>query len=146
MRVLTSVVVALTLAACGGKKAPETPEPAEAPKAEITAEIPEGPDAKKFTRALADSGLQDLAPSGSSDFSMSLQFALDGTYTGEGVAELGGETLECTETGTWSIDSMDGEQASMNWTITKTNCPNRTNGDTQRVAVQLGNPPKVSFR
>lgn len=145
MRAFATVLLSLSLFACA-KKAPETPEPEAAPKAEITAQIPDGPDAKKFARSLVETSLEDIAPSGSSDFSMTMNFAMDGSYTAEGMAELGGETLECTETGTWAIDSMDGEKANMDWSITKTNCPNRDNGNTQRVALQLGNPPKVSFR
>lgn len=146
MRTVLPLLVLPTLVACGNKKEAAPAAAAEAAPA-LTVEMPEDPGAKKFAKQLIDTKVENLNPTGSSDFKMAMSFQPDGTWTGTGFAELGGETLDCDEVGTWKIDTMDGESALMDWTITKTNCPNRENGASQRVQFQFaGTTYKVSFR
>ncbi len=146
MRTITVLSALLLISACG-KKTTSEPVAAAPAKAEFTAEMPNSPEAKKFARQLTGAPLEDISPTGSSNFNMSFTFDGDGSFTATGVAELGGETLECNETGTWRIDTMDSTKANMDWNITKTNCPNRDNGSSQRVLLEFtGDTHKISFR
>ncbi len=142
------VVLALVAAAGCKKKQPEpAAEPSAPKKAQITAEIPEGAEARAFAEKLVANGLQDINPTGSSDFSMTLEFRPDGHYAGKGHAELGGETLDCEETGTWRIEEMVDGKARVEWTIVRTNCPNRDGGSSDRALVGFaGKEASVSFR
>ena len=149
---MRSTVLALSLVAlCAcGKKSPST-EPAAAAAAKsgpaITAEMPDDASARQFAKQLVAQELTGLNPTGSSDFSLSITFAGDGTWVSAGHAELGGETLDCQESGTWRIDEMEGDKAVMDWTIAQTTCPNRSSGETQRVSVAfVGDTPKIAFR
>lgn len=146
MRVALAALV-LSTSAC--KKA--SPEPAAAPeaepKAEMAVEMPREPAAMKLAERLVADGLSGVNPSGSSDFSMAFTFQPNGHWAGKGHAELGGESLDCEETGTWKIDTMEGEQGIVQWSIVRTNCPNRTAGDMQRALVGFqGKEATISFR
>ncbi|NCG20793.1 MAG: hypothetical protein GWP91_17430 [Rhodobacterales bacterium] len=146
MRTITVLTVLLLIASCGKKTATETAAVAP-PRSAFTAEMPDSPEAKKFAKQLTGSPLRGVSPTGSSNFNLHLTFAADGSFTSTGQAELGGETLECEEVGTWRIDSMDGIKANMDWTLAKTNCPNRENGSTQRVLLEFtADDFKISFR
>ena len=143
MRTITILSALLLISACGKKT---TSEPVAA-KAAFTAEMPDSPEAKKFARQLTGNPLVDVSPTGSSNFNLTVTFGTDGSFTSTGQAELGGETLECEEVGTWRIDSMDSTKANMDWTLSKTNCPNRENGSTQRVLLEFtADDFKISFR
>jgi predicted small lipoprotein YifL len=141
----TALLALLTLMACG-KKAPTEPA-AAAPEPAMNVEMPSSADAKNFAKQFTAEAISHLNPTGSSDLAMEISFAGDGTWTSTGLAKLGPETLDCDENGTWKIEEMDGAAAIMEWAIIKTDCPNRENGQTQRVQFEFsGATYKVSFR
>ena len=143
MRTCACLAALLLVSAC--KKKEETPAAAKGPQ--ITASIPDSPEARQFAKKLISAEVSGLNPTGSSDLSMTIHFKGDGSWTSVGHAELGGETLDCDEVGSWEIDQMEGAKAVMNWTITKTTCPNRENNQAQRVQMEFTDTTyKVSFR
>jgi hypothetical protein len=136
---------AILLAGCPDKKAPEAAAAERADNA-ITIDIPA--DAKAFANKLLKTTVDRFNPTGSSEFTYTeMTFAGDGTWTAKGNLRLGGETIDCVEDGTWRIDSMNGDDAVMDWTLTKTNCPSRDSGTEQRVSMSIdGDNVKISFR
>ncbi len=146
MRLSLLVAAALLFTACKKKEAAPAAAP-EAPKAELSVQMPHEASAKKLAEKLIANGLENVNPTGSSDFSMKYTFKGDGNWSGEGHAELGGETLDCVETGTWRIDEMLEEKGRVEWTIVRTNCPNREAGAAQRALVGFeGKEATISFR
>jgi len=143
---LSVLTAALLLAACGEKKAPDAAAAAGPSKAAISIDIPA--DAKGFAAKLLKTTVSDFNPTGSSEFTYNaMTFAGDGTWTAKGNLRLGGESIDCVEDGTWRIDTMNGDDALMDWKLTKTNCPSRDAGVEQRVNMAIdGADVKISFR
>lgn len=144
--VLLLTAAALTVTACK-KKEPEVAAPEPAPKAEMSVKMPREAAAKKLAEKIVANGLERVMVTGTSDFTMDFTMKGDGKWSGVGLAKLGGETLECQETGDWEIAEMNGEKGVIEWTIVRTNCPNRTSGDSQRALVGFeGKEATISFR
>lgn len=146
---LVLALTALSFTGCKKKDAePAAAEAEPAPKAAaMTVEHPDTPEGKKFAEKLIANGLSNINPTGSSNFSMSFVFKGNGQWTATGLAELGGETLECEEAGKWKVEDMVEEKGRLEWTIERSNCPNRSAGDSQRALVAFdGKDATVSFR
>ena len=147
MRLFLLVTAALLFTACKKKEAAPAAAPAAAPKTELAVQMPHEASAKKLAEKLIANGLENVNPTGSSDFSMKYTFKPDGHWSGDGHAELGGETLDCDETGTWRIEEMVEEKGRVEWTIVRTNCPNREAGAVQRALIGFeGKEASISFR
>lgn len=147
MRILLTAVALLSIAAC--KKKPQEPAaaPEPEPKVELSVEMPREAAAMKLAERLVADGLTGVNPTGSSEFSMNFTFHPTGNWSGKGHAELGGESLDCEEAGTWKIDTMEGDKGIVQWAIVRTNCPNRNGGDVQRALVGFeGKEHTISFR
>jgi len=140
------VVAGLLCTACGGKKAPVAAGEGAPTSGALTIDVPA--DAKGFASKLMKTTVSGFNPTGSSEFTYTnMTFADDGTWTAQGDLSLGGESIACVEDGTWMIDTMSGDNAVMNWTVTKTTCPSRDSGTEQRVNVAIdGSDVKISFR
>ncbi len=148
MRTSLTLLFAVTaLTACGEKKAPASAGSTPT-KASFTADIPEGSAAKAFAGKLLKTTVSDFNPTGSSEFVYTaMNFVGDGTWNAAGNLSLGGESVDCSEAGTWRIDAMDGDNAVMDWKTEKTNCPSRDAGIEQRVSMSIsGEDYKISFR
>lgn len=131
MRVL---IVALAVAGC--QKTP--PEAAPSKGVEITAEMPDTPEARAFAARLIETELTGLNPTGASEFQFEkMTFSPEGTYEADARLEVGGEAADCEEVGTWRIDEMADAGAIMEWTVTKTTCANRSAGEQTRVELAL---------
>ncbi len=154
MRVVTLSAVLLTLlVACGGKKEPVAAAAAtEAAPVEsaITAQMPDSADAKAFAKALVKTGIRDLSVStnGARFVYQTMTFGSDGRWTAKGAVTAGDETMDCTESGGWTIeDATSATVATMVWALDKTNCAARDAGTTQRVQVTLADgSANVAFR
>ena len=143
------VFLSLTLLTIGcGPKTPATPAPAEE-AVKIDVSMPDSPDASAFATQIIEQGISDWSPTGSRDFKWtSADFHADGSLKVQAKIDVGGETMECPETGTWSIDSVDSASSGiLEWTIVKTSCATREDGAQQRVQLTYtGSEAKISFR
>jgi hypothetical protein len=147
MRSILLLAVGFLFTACGGNKtAPVAAGDGAQENSDLSVEIPA--DAKGFVNKLLKVTVTRFNPTGSSEFSYNaMTFSGDGTWTAQGELSLGGETIDCVEDGSWTIDAMDGDNAVMEWVVTKTNCPSRDAGVEQRVNMAInGEDVKVSFR
>ena len=147
MRLLMSAIVVTALAGCGSKKAPAAA--AEPAKPQITASMPDSAEAKGLAEKLVENGISDWSPTGSRDFKWTgATFHPDGALKVQAKIVAGGETIECPETGTWSIAEADSKTSGIvEWTIVKTSCATRDNGTSQRVQLTYsGSETKISFR
>lgn len=155
MRIVYWFGVATLLVACGKKQAPEPAgdQPAAAPAGELTAEMPDTPEAKAFAKRLVETTVTDWDPlGGASGVELrykTLTFQPDGSWTAEAALTADFESFECKEVGTWSIDEAESDSAAtMNWEVRKTTCPTREAGDALRVkmGIQKGGEYKIAFR
>ncbi len=145
MRTILFLAIGLVVTGCGNKKAPAAAGDSAATGSGVTIDIPS--DAKGFVTKLLKVTVSRFNPTGSAEFTYeAMNFSGDGTWTAQGKLSLGGETIDCIEDGSWSIDAMDGDNAVMEWVVTKTNCPSRDSGTEQRVNVAInGDDVKISF-
>jgi hypothetical protein len=147
MRLFLPILFAAAITGCGSKKAPEA---AAAPaKPEITASIPDSPEATALAEMLIERGISDWSPTGSRDFKWTkATFRPDGALSVEAKINAGGETIECPETGTWSIAEAESKSGGIvEWDIVKTSCATRDNGTSQRIQLTFsGSETKISFR
>ena len=147
MRTLTFVAISMAVIGCG-PKAPTTTAPVEE-TVTIDVAMPDSPDATAFATTIIERGISDWSPTGSRDFKWTkASFSPDGTLKVNAKIDVGGETMECPETGSWSIDSVESASSGIiEWTVVKTSCATREDGATQRVQLSYsGSETKISFR
>ena len=129
------------LTACGGEKV-ATPVAAAGPKLTADADVPDDAQSKAFALTLISADTTDFSPSDASGAKFEytrFSFRGDNTWVAEGYVEAMDERMDCTESGTWSMSAAESaNKASMNWTVTKTNCAGRDNGSETRVLVTVG--------
>ncbi len=152
MRTALILVPALALA-CGGKDKSSTAAPEAAAAADPTAslDIPGDADSKKFANALLDLEITNFKPSDGAGALFkydTMDFAGDNTWSGAGFVEMGGERMECTESGKWSMDpAVSASEADMTWTLDATDCAGREAGADTRVNITLNDDGwDVAFR
>ena len=148
--------VAITLPACGKKKAPEAAAGAGETVAEagaITATMPEGKDAMTYAGKLVATTVENWEPiSGGGDVKFTynkMTFNGDGTWMAKATLEASFEKTPCVENDTWAIQSVESTNvATMMWTVKKTSCPTREAGAEQRVemAIPKVNSYQINFR
>ncbi|MFT4975013.1 MAG: hypothetical protein ACI8S6_000899 [Myxococcota bacterium] len=146
---MSRLPVMMCLMALGcGKKETTTAAPVQA------APVPETPGdakSKKFAESLIALDITTFRPleAGSSAKFIynTLSFEPDNTWSGDGYIEISGETLECIESGTWSMEPAETNTiAVMTWAVAKTDCINQTEGDRRyRVTIADGDI-NVQFR
>lgn len=153
MRLLSTLVIAATVLACGKKAPPEAPADDDDEAQAITAEMPDTPEARKYARRLVDTTVSNWQAAGGATGAVvnytALTFAPDGTWSAEAMFEADFEEIECKETGTWTIAAADSaETATMEWHLGKTSCPAREAGETTRVEMTLfrNGEVKIAYR
>lgn len=125
------VLVPLLLVACGEKAAPAPTAAAAAPAAANEPEPTTPGDAasKAFAKRLLATPLTDFRPGDSAgvDFVYGkVTFRGDNTFVADARLSIDGESMDCAETGTWTMDpATDERTASMTWSMTKTTCAGR---------------------
>jgi hypothetical protein len=143
----------LLLTACGEKAVAPAPAPVEAASAassEPTPDTPSDAASRAFAKRLLSTPVSDFRPGeGGVDFVYrSLTFRGDNSFVAEARMSFDGESIDCTETGTWTMDAASGDgQASMTWAMTKTTCAGRpANVDTRVQLTADGGGWKVEVR
>ncbi len=151
--VLLASCAALILA-CGEKKDPASSAdaaeeaPAEA-SAETSSDLPQDKASKDFTKALAALEITRFSPTDDGVLKYdSMSFESDATWSAAAAVEIMDERMECTESGSWSMDpATSGTNAAITWSVDDTSCAGREPGDVQRALVDLsGGSFDVSFR
>lgn len=151
----------LTLAAGCGKKAAEPEAAAEAPAEEaapapaaMSAQMPDTKEAKAFAKTLVGTTVSNWSPLDGSGGGGELEykemtFDPSGSWAANAVLELGMDTVDCKESGTWAIDEAESkETATMSWKLDKTDCPSRETGVDLRVKMSItgGGQTKIMMR
>lgn len=137
---LTSFILFTSmLAACGDKSA-ATPTPAADSGPKITMTVPDG--GKAFVSTLTGATTQNFEPTdadGASFMYTELQFRGDGTWMAQGYVEAMDERMECTESGTWTVEEVSSKTvATIAWTVGDTTCVGRDKGSSTRAQVTAG--------
>ena len=134
-------ILALLLATgCGSKDGETTTAPAQAAVKPTT---PGDANSDRFAMDLVGLSLSNIRPmsAGSARFVYdTLDFQPDNTWQGVGYIEIAGERMDCTESGTWSMEPAESSSvAVMIWTVQSTDCINQTEGDRRyRVTISGG--------
>ncbi|MCB9793302.1 MAG: hypothetical protein H6741_11305 [Alphaproteobacteria bacterium] len=151
---LTTLALVL-LAACGSKETSNTAAPAEAASdapAVSSDVVPADKASQAFAEKLFALTITDFRPidsSGADFIYKTFQLKPDGQWNASGVVEIAGETMECRETGPWTMDPAESnETANVTWTIDETNCAGRESGTEHRIqlTIRKGGEYEVSFR
>lgn len=134
----TFTIVSL-LTACG-EKSPSAVTPAAAGAPKISMTVPDG--AKPFVAQLIETSTSNFSPTDSDGAVFEytrLQFAGDGTWSADGYVEAMDEKMECSESGTWSVEeARSSTVATISWTLTNTSCVGRDKGSETRAEVTVG--------
>jgi hypothetical protein len=105
-------------------------------------QVPDDKASREFAENLVRIEINDFRPSdgGGAKFEYtSLGFAPDNSWKAAGYIEIQDERMECTESGTWSMETAESTKtATISWTLAKTDCPGREAGGETRAEVTLG--------
>jgi hypothetical protein len=149
---MRNVIMWVALAGCGDKEPSTTAAPAEAKAKETVGSVaPSDPNSQKFVADLTALDIQDFHPSSSAGGQIvysHLKFRPEGAWAATGYVEAGDEKIDCSETGTWTMDPATNETtATMTWKTATTDCAGREPGGEQRVEVTItGSTINTSFR
>lgn len=147
----TFPIAMLLLAACGSKETTTTAAPAEAAaEAPISSDVvPADKASQAFAERLFKTTLSDFRPidSTGADFIYnSFSLKPDGNFDAKGVVIIADETMECAETGTWSMDPAESnDTASVSWTVDKTNCAGREAGAEHRILLTIDKSGEYTY-
>jgi hypothetical protein len=147
----------MTLAGCGDKEPTSTAAPVKAaekaeaaPKAKSHGGIEAAPAdeaSQKFATSLTALDITDFKPSSMTGGQIAythLKFRPEGVWAATGFVEAGDEKIDCSETGTWSMDPASSEtMATMTWKIEKTDCAGRDAGGETRAEVTITPDGKI---
>jgi len=113
-------------------------------------DVPSDPDSKKFAKKLISTSISNFSPDAEGLRYNTMTFNGNNTWTTEAVVHVMDEEMECTESGSWTMDPASSPTvANMNWTIDSSNCPTRQTPINLRVEVTLVSGPSginVNFR
>lgn len=140
-------LLALSGPALAGKKdkkkkgddddAAETSEAAAVPT-----ELPDGADSAKFADKLMGLAIADFKPVdnvGATFVYSTMSFDAGNTWKARGYVEIADERMECSESGTWSMEPADSATvATVSWKVEKTDCAGREAGSNTRAQLTLG--------
>jgi len=147
------LVLVLSLVACGEKAPPENAGSASTSSAPSkVAGAPGDADSQSFARALVALNIKDFSASGASGATFKytiLRFNADGTFSADGYVQIDDESMDCKESGPWSMDAAESATvASVTWKVETTNCAGRDAGAETRAKIDLSDSenPKFSFR
>ncbi len=142
-----SFSLALLLTAGCGPRSGETTssgEAAEAPAASSKSlgdQVPSDSTSQGFARKLVGLAIQNhkaVDGDGVTLVYSTLSFEGDGSWNANGAVEVMDETMECTESGSWTMsEATSATVASVEWTVSETNCAGREPEAAQRAEVTL---------
>ena len=119
------------------KKADDAPAAAE----EVAPDVPGDANSKKYAQKLLETQITDFRPSdgaGAKFESTRMGFAADNTGSAEGSVEIADERMECKEGGGWAMEpASSASEATVSWTVDKTDCPGRESGTEVRALLKL---------
>lgn len=132
----------VSLVACGPKKSDGAgASPAAGQDVEMPTDVPKDENSQAFARKLMKNQATNFKPtdaSGASFVYKTLTFKPDMSWRAEAVMEADGETMDCAEMGSWTMDAADDEHsAMMTWKLGKTTCAGRPENNTMRVKVRI---------
>ncbi len=146
------LVLAATVA-CGGKKAtPAASADAPAPQAQAaTGDFPSDAKSQAFLETFTSTTINNFPAvdsAGAKVVLSTLNFSADNTWAAEGYVDAGEEKMECTESGSWTMDPAESASvATINWEIGSTDCIGRTEGDSDRAQITIKNGDvAIAFR
>lgn len=120
------------------EKAVSTDIVAEVKKETKAANVPADKVSAKFAAKLLSTTAKNISPNAEGLIYRELTFSADNTFTTMAVVAVMDEEMECTESGTWTMDAAkEANIANMNWDITSTDCPTRQAPINLRVEVEL---------
>ena len=136
---INPLLLASLLTGCG-EKSPASVTAAAASGPKISMAIPDG--SKGFVTTLIGSSTSSFAPTDSDGASFKythLQFRGDGTWAADGFVEAMDEKMECSETGTWSVEEVSSKTVgTIAWTVSETSCVGRDKGSSTRAQLTVG--------
>ncbi|MFT5457706.1 MAG: hypothetical protein ACI9K2_004204 [Myxococcota bacterium] len=136
----------LMLAACAKQPgSPATPSPASVLQVQLPAEA----GAPDFARTLIGHPVTDWSPTGDRSFLYdTLTMAPDGSFSAAAHLAAGGETVPCTEAGTWSVEAVESETAgTIGLALAQTDCATRSAGTELRLRISReGDRYSISYR
>jgi hypothetical protein len=149
----TLLPLVLLLSACGEKtSAPTATASASTSAPSAQADVPKDAASQSFAAKLLKYPIKDFSPSdnGGVQFSYkTLTFRADNTWSADASMVADGETVDCNESGTWSMDPAENPNlATMDWKLQKTSCAGRPTDEVMHVKVEISNEGeyKILFR
>jgi hypothetical protein len=140
----------LALAGCAkDKEKSNTAAAAPAAKPKVVVHVPDDANSKAFAEKLQAMDIQDFKPTSSSSEGgeivyTHLKFRDEGVWAATGYVEAKDEKMDCSETGTWSMEPATSQTtATMTWKTSTTDCVGREPGNEQRVLVTLKDDNKI---
>ena len=145
---MTHAILWVALAGCAKDKDTATTAAPAAAKPTPVANVPEDANSKAFAEKLQAMDIQDFKPSGSSEGGdivyTHLKFRDEGVWAATGYVEAQDEKMDCSETGTWTMEpATSASTATMTWKTTTSDCAGREPGGEQRVLVTLKDDNKI---
>lgn len=127
--------------ACGGgkKKGPETAEVSAAK--ELPKDIPDDDKSRAFAERLMKHDAKNFTPTdapGPRFVYQTMTFQPDMSWQADARVIAEGETFDCRELGSWTMDPAETEHtANMSWQMNKSTCPGRPEKAAMRVRVTI---------
>jgi len=143
---MTHAILWMALAGCGDKEPTKTAAAAEA-KPTPVAHVPDDANSKAFAEKLASMDIQGFSPSSAAGGDIvytHLKFRDEGVWAATGYVEAQDEKMDCSETGTWTMEPATSQStATMTWKTSTTDCIGREPGGEQRMLVTLKDDNKI---
>ncbi len=110
-------------------------------------DIPSDGTSKKFADLLLKTTIANFLPTdgdGAKFVYSTLNFLGDNTWKAEGYVEIMDERMECTESGTWTMDAAESDRtATLSWSLAKTDCAGRESGKEARAVLTINKDGSV---
>ena len=130
----------------GGDEATTNTTSSSSSASEAAANVPSDSKSKAFVKALLKTGLSGFTPDAEGLTYKTMTFKADNTFQVDAALTAMDEEIECTESGKWTMDAAESKiTASMNWSITSSDCPTRSTPIELRVKVLI-DKNEVHFR
>jgi len=149
----TLLMIVVSLIAVAGCKKEESSTAAVKPvedRVKWGDQVPDTEASKVFAEKLVMAEIKNLrvTDDGAVLTYRNMKFDANGSWLANGDVKIDDEKMECTESGTWTMEEAESPTTSrLDYTIDKTNCAGRTAGDTQRASMDLGGAePDIRFR
>ena len=143
---MTHAILWVALAGCGDKEPTKTAAAAEA-KPTPMMNVPDDANSKAFAEKLSAMDIQGFSPAsvaGGEIVYTHFKFRDEGVWAATGYVEAQDEKMDCSETGTWTMEPATSQTtATMTWKTETTDCIGREPGGEQRVLVTLKDDNKI---